>query len=220
MNHFIYEIDERKLKILFKGMEDPLSESAWEEFQKSHKQEAKPTSLALPELNLNRSIVLGIGFFILVVGLSFGIYKIIQIQPGGAAKNSVLPVVQSDTTDVDVHSTPPSPSTVTPQAPLSTNTVLPQNSVQPQPTLAAQNQAPPEVQPPTPEVVDTPKKVEPEKTNLSSQNDKKVARKDSSSTKKKKSKKKNEPIPLETEVLQDIRPLPPPPSEEQEIKLE
>lgn len=218
MNHFLYEIDERKLKLMFHEMEEPLPDGAWEGFLASSGSEATEHKLQLPDFNLNRTVVLAVGFVMLAGLMALGIYKIIHIEPAGTSTlvnedSSVVeqpqqPVVTKDTIALRTSS----PATIAAQAvskeaaPASTVTVIP--TPKEDPKKEAARSAPAAITPPPSEK----KEASTEKESITHQ-------KDSVPVKKKKSKKRVEKTSDEPEVLQDIRPLPPPPAEEQEIKI-
>jgi hypothetical protein len=212
MNHFIYEIDERKLKLIFQEMEEPLPADAWDQFQATGAKDETTDSIQLPEISLNRTAVLALGFVVLAGLMALGIYKIIQIDPTGQSPAPMQAVVPSADSDASVARSlnPLLPTHSTAKVQKDTLPRLPRAAVNTTVAIAtasSQDITPKEKQKDS--TVSLKKSIVSEKESTN----------DSVLPRKKKSKKRSEKSTIEPEVLQDIRPLPPPPVEEQEIKI-
>lgn len=212
MNHFIYEIDERKLKLMFQEMEEPMPPDAWEQLQATGVKEETATSIQLPEISLNRTAILAVGFVLLAGLLALGIYKIIHIEPKGPSKATIEPVSLVTDTAPATQPTIVSPPVEKPVVKVAQDTVT-----RPAPPPLTSSTSVLDVSNKT--TTPTESRKEPTVSAKKTSSIEKLPATDSVPIKKKKSKKRAEKPNVEPEVLQDIRPLPPPPTEEQEIKI-
>lgn len=87
MRHFVYEIDERNLRVKLKDVELPLKEGAWENFEEysnKHKKHSAEDGANF-KFSFNRNVILLLVFGLVIVFFSFLLYNFVSIKNPKAA---------------------------------------------------------------------------------------------------------------------------------------
>lgn len=82
--HFTYEIDERKLRVKLRDLEDELNEEAWQSYELFSGPPSRSFTsdrLSRVQLPLNRNVIVPLVFATLVVLFSIILFKFININP-------------------------------------------------------------------------------------------------------------------------------------------
>ncbi len=106
-SHFNYEIDERNLRAKLKGMDFPVKENLWVQFDMycdSCKSNYKTSSMPRFQLNINRNVVLPIVFGGVIILFSLLLFNFVSIKNKATDKSETKLVLQEPKKDVPVKS--------------------------------------------------------------------------------------------------------------------
>lgn len=97
-SHFTYEIDERKLRVRLKDLEETPADEAWasfEAFSQSKSGQHQGGKMADIQLPLNRNVIVPVIFGALIIVFSFILYNFINIKktPENASQSPVKDIV-------------------------------------------------------------------------------------------------------------------------------